>query len=128
MKYQIMETLNLGFMRGKEFRKIIKNDFEEVKIASKHKAWKAVIILCGSIIEVILSEILIQHGIEPNKVYRMTFSALLEKAIESSYISKEELDLSSVIKNYRNLIHPGRNIRLLFIYVLFLSNSSSWMN
>ena len=43
--------------------------------------------------------------------YTKLYDDLIDLAKEAKLISQSTKDLSSVIKNYRNLIHPGREIR-----------------
>ncbi len=78
-------------------------------------AWKAVHVLAGSVVEAILVDYLIGTGY-PKKSgkdpLKMELGPIISACKDEKIITERTADLSSVIRSYRNLIHPGRVIRL----------------
>jgi hypothetical protein len=106
--------MDFDFITDEKFRNILTRDFEELNKCLEAKASKSVLILAGSIIESILTDYFTNFppsGLNPKKVLNMDLAPLIDLANEHKLISQSTKDLSTVIKNYRNLIHPGREIR-----------------
>jgi hypothetical protein len=101
------------FITNDPFRKSLENDFRELTDCSKAKAWKAVHVLAGSIIEAVLIDHLNESGKKLTKdPLKMEFAELIQFCKDEKILSQKSVDLSSVIRGFRNLIHPGRAIRL----------------
>lgn len=106
--------MKFDFISDQSFRDILERDFEELNKCVEHNCTKSVLLLSGSIIEAILIDYFITFPIEntpTNKILSTDLFELIEKASEIKLISQSTKELSTVIKNYRNLIHPGREIR-----------------
>lgn len=106
--------MTFDFINDDKFREILERDFEELNKCLETKSSKSVLILAGSIIETILTDYYINFpidGLTEKKVLSMDLYPLIELAKEKGLISQSTKELSTVIKNYRNLIHPGREIR-----------------
>lgn len=106
--------MNFDFISDDNFRKILERDYKELHKCIDSESDKSVLILSGSIIESILTEFFSSYpidGTDPKKILEYDLFKLLELAYENKLISKSTKELSTVIKNYRNLIHPGREIR-----------------
>lgn len=107
--------VNFDFIISEDLRSSLDSDYAELKIAVDGKAHKAVHVLAGSIIEAVLVDYLItidykqKSGKDP---LNMTFEKLIEACKNEQIISQRVSDLSSVIRSYRNLIHPARVVRL----------------
>jgi len=102
------------FINDDKFREILERDFDELNKCLEIKSSKSVLILTGSIIETILTDYFFNFpvdGLTEKKVLGMDLFPLIELAREHGLISQSTKELSTVIKNYRNLIHPGREIR-----------------
>ena len=70
-------------------------------------------VLAGSIIEDVLIDYLIaEEHVPRDEALKMDLGKAVKLAAEKSIISEKAAALSSVIKEYRNLIHPGRSIRM----------------
>ena len=70
--------------------------------------------MSGSIIEAILTDYFINFppdNYTKKKILELDLYKLIELAKDIKLISQSTKDLSTVIKNYRNLIHPGREVR-----------------
>lgn len=106
--------MKFDFISDQSFRDILERDFEELNKCVENGCTKSVLLLSGSIIEAILTDYFIIfpiNDINKKEVLSMNLFGLIEKATEVSLISQSTKELSTVIKNYRNLIHPGREIR-----------------
>lgn len=104
-----------NFIVDEDFRKILNSDYEEMLLCLDKKATKAVLILAESIIEAIIIDNLI--GLEKDeslkdKYLKYDLNLGIQKSFELGIISEKTKNLSDVIRNYRNLIHPGKSIRL----------------
>lgn len=108
--------MEFDFVGDKSFQIILKRDFKEVQKCVEIGANKAAIILSGSILETILSDYFCENlpiGKTKIDILKLSLSSLLELSVENHLISPSENSLAEVLKTYRNLIHPGREIRSL---------------
>lgn len=106
--------MNFDFITDSRFKALLLDDYQELKICFENKSSKAVLILSGSIIEAVLVEYFLQN-LPTNKtqedLLKMTLGALINLAETEGLLTETEKNLASVIQDYRNLIHPGRQIR-----------------
>jgi hypothetical protein len=116
----VTEMLQFAFINDTNIRKIIERDYGEIQRAYISKCWKSVIILCGGAIEAILTDLLIYHDTEakqakstPNKpdISQWDLSELIKVAVELKLVTEGVEKLSHSIREYRNLVHPGNEIR-----------------
>jgi hypothetical protein len=116
----VTETRRFAFISDTNIRKIVERDYDEIQRAYISKCWKSVIILCGGTIEAILTDLLICHDTEakqaksaPNKpdISRWDLSELINVAVELKLVTESVEKLSHSIREYRNLVHPGNEIR-----------------
>ncbi|MHC1682725.1 MAG: hypothetical protein AB6733_07225 [Clostridiaceae bacterium] len=106
-------TASFDFITDNEFRAGLETDYSEMLVAIENAAYKSAQVMAGSIIEAMLIDALIAGGhVSMENGLRMDLSEAINLAKEKGIISATTADLSSVIKGYRNLIHPGRSIRL----------------
>lgn len=106
--------MNFDFIKDDKFRSILERDYTELEICIKSKADKSVLILCGSIIEAVLIEYFTTfplQNVSNQQILKKSLYELITLAENKSLIKKSTKDLSTVIKEYRNLIHPGREVR-----------------
>lgn len=102
------------FIADQQYRALLVRDFIELKNCVENEASKSVLILSGSIIETLLLEFFTHNlpkGITKTQLLKKNLSDLIDEAVTIQLISQKSKELSTVIKNYRNLIHPGREIR-----------------
>ncbi|MCW3133153.1 MAG: hypothetical protein N2V78_02340 [Methanophagales archaeon] len=105
--------ISFDFISDDDFRLGLESDCNEMLSAIQHSAYKSVHILAGSIVEAILIDTLIASGcVSKQNGLRMSLADAIAVAREKGIISETTAALSSVVKEYRNLIHPGRAIRL----------------
>ncbi len=104
---------SFDFITDEDFRTVLEADQKEMRQCAESKAWKAVHVLAGSIIEAVLIDYLIaEEHVCRDDALKMDLGKAVKLAAEKSIISEKAAALSSVIKEYRNLIHPGRSIRM----------------
>jgi hypothetical protein len=103
------------FIADERLRESLEKDHVEVSIANQGEAWKAVHVLVGSIVEALLVDYLqgidygTKSGIDPLK---MDLNDLIKACEKQGALSAKAVQLCSAIRGYRNLIHPGRVLRL----------------
>jgi hypothetical protein len=103
------------FITVQEFRESLESDYVEMRGCAQAQAWKSVQVLAGSIVESLLIDYLAatrqreQPGKDPLK---LDLGEAISICRGEKVLSDRTADLCSVIRSYRNLIHPGRLIRL----------------
>jgi hypothetical protein len=106
--------LNFDFITDEQFRTSLQSDYRELQACLENGAWKAVHVLAGSIIEALLVEYLVSAPNQSSGKNPLNFT--LDEAIKACLaaraLTERSAKLSDVVKDYRNLIHPGRVIRL----------------
>ena len=103
------------FISDEKLRSSFEADFAEVESCLTAQAWKAVHVLIGSIIETILTDYLVSTDYKARtKIDPLTLDLgqLINACEKERVLTQKTKELSSVVKSYRNLIHPGRLIRL----------------
>jgi hypothetical protein len=103
------------FITSKDFRDSLEADETELRAAYEARAWKSVLVLSGSIVEALLIDYLLATT-NPARSKKDPLRLDLAEAIDicraENALSQRSADLCSVIRSYRNLIHPGRSVRL----------------
>jgi hypothetical protein len=106
--------MQFEFVSDQAFQTILERDYEEVQKCLETKSSKSVLVLSGSIVEALLSDYFIENlpsGQTQASILSTTLAALLDFAEADGIITKSEKNLATVIKDFRNLIHPGREVR-----------------
>ena len=107
---------SFDFITSKEFRESLETDYNEMRSCVEAQAWKSVQVLAGSIVEALLIDYLSSTKNPDRKNSKDPLKLDLAEAIaicrEEKVLSERAADLCSVVKSYRNLIHPGRMLRL----------------
>ena len=106
--------MEFDFITDEKFKRLLERDYEEMTLCLEAKSAKSVLILSGSIIEAVLSDYFLNFPpaeYNEKKILALDLYKLIELAKENNLISQSTKELSTVLKNYRNLIHPGREIR-----------------
>jgi hypothetical protein len=106
--------IEFDFINDDRFKLLLKRDFGELQACFEAKAFKAVLVLAGSIVEaVLLDHYYNSVPIEKRDgVLKMDLFDLVDAAHRDKVLTVRSKDLSSVVRNYRNLIHPGKEVRL----------------
>jgi hypothetical protein len=110
------DPLTFDFITDEGFRTSLESDYQELRKALAADAWKAALVLSGSIIEAILADYLLSTGQKRPDPLRMPLPELITACTEAGVLTERTADLSSVVRSFRNLIHPGRVIRLSETY------------
>ncbi|TXL71343.1 DUF4145 domain-containing protein [Vineibacter terrae] len=90
-------------------------DAAELEIAVKHGANKAAVVLAGSIIEAMLVDHLTATDYPKRSgkdVLKMDLANLISAGRAEGILSERTEQLSHAVRGFRNLIHPGRSLRL----------------
>jgi hypothetical protein len=104
--------LNFDFITDEQFRTSLTADYRELQACLEAEAWKAVHVLAGSIIEALLIEYLSLSKNTGKDPLKMMLGEAITACQDAGAITQRSAKLSDVVKDYRNLIHPGRVIRL----------------
>jgi hypothetical protein len=108
-----MSSSLFNFISDEDFRKTLESDLIEAERCFESQAWKAVHVLSGSLVETVLIYYLVsQELIDKQSALSLDLGKAIDKCKNSNIITITTADLCSVIRAYRNLIHPGRKIRL----------------
>ena len=111
----------LLFISDIDLRDSIRMDIGTAEQTFRNGGWKASTILAGSAIEALLLWRLKQEdpvslknkaAIDPNQIDRMDLHHLIDASKKMGIIKTETVTLALLAKGFRNLIHPGRSIRL----------------
>ncbi len=101
-----------NYISNETFRQCIESDWRELNEALQTKSWKGAMVLGGSIIEAMLADSLYSEGGGTNGVLRSDLSVLIDDCHTKKIIKDDTKKACEVIKDFRNLIHPGRTVRL----------------
>jgi hypothetical protein len=114
------EKRKFAFIGESALRKIIERDYDEIQRAYASQCWKSVIILCGGMIEAILMDLLCSNDVaarvaksapkQPD-ITHWDLATLINVAVELKLVSEGVEKLSHPLREYRNLIHPGNELR-----------------
>lgn len=116
----LTETRSFHFVADSGIRKILERDYFEVQKTVLTNSWKSAMLLSGGSIEAILLDLL--HKDESaakssskapaeTNLDRWHLNDLIEVAVETKLVSSAVAKLSHSVREYRNLIHPGVEIR-----------------
>jgi hypothetical protein len=116
----VTEQRDFTFIHDSNLRYILERDFYEIQRAFISQCWKSVIILCGGAIEAILTDLLLANSPQaqtnskaPSKpdITRWDLSDLIKVSVDLDLVSPGVDKLSHSLREYRNLVHPGNEIR-----------------
>jgi hypothetical protein len=101
---------SLDFITDEEFRASL---LSELQTSVANDSYKAALVLAGSIVEALLIDQLVATKIlDSEAATKFALADAIKRCADAKAISQRTADLSSVIRSYRNLIHPGRMARL----------------
>jgi len=116
----VTQKRKYSFVTNSDLRRILQRDFAELQRAFISECWKSVIILCGGSIEGVLTDLLLNHEGQAKgaksaptklKITKWNLSTLIDVSLELKFISPGVQKLSHSLREYRNLVHPGRELR-----------------
>jgi hypothetical protein len=115
-----MELLDFGFVKDAELRRVLTRDGLELQLVLRAGHWKSAIVLAGGAIEAILIDLLqgepgaLTAAKAPKKksdITRWTLNDMIEVALELNAVNSSVANLSHAVREYRDLVHPGREVR-----------------
>lgn len=112
-----------AFIRDPGLQSQLSEDWQEAQAVHGVKAWKSCVVLCGGILEGMLFDAVskdeqrareafsrLRHK-SPPKLERWDLKEFVDVAEEMSILSKGTVHLGHALREFRNLIHPGRQMR-----------------
>ncbi|MDA2931307.1 hypothetical protein MYX84_15415 [Acidobacteria bacterium AH-259-O06] len=119
------EIAGLDFVKDLAYRTMLREDLSEFESYLQHRHWKAATVLGGSLLEAVLLDMLsgVKHKAikaksapkqkgEVKDLEDWGLHSCLEVAHELEMIGDATHEIGMCAKDARNLIHPGRAIRL----------------
>lgn len=106
---------SFDYIENADLRMSLERDYGEMEKCRSEAAWKGLQVLAGSIIEALLVDYLTSTKNDARTAkdpLRIDLSEAIDICKNEGVLSQRTADLCSVIRSYRNLIHPGRMIRL----------------
>lgn len=106
--------MEFEYVSDGSFQDILRRDFLELKKCQESKSSKSILVLSGSILEALLADYFCENlpaGQTQATILNSTLATLLDLAENAGIINKSDKNLATVLKDYRNLIHPGREVR-----------------
>jgi hypothetical protein len=130
-EYPSAGTSELSFIQPNDLRESLRQDISAVNRALANGEWKAATVLAGSVVEALLLWALQPcrpedietaiHALMENKTLlknpgkvldRWDLHDYIEVAAALNLINEETASQARLAKDFRNLIHPGRAVRL----------------
>lgn len=121
----VTQRKEFSFVNEREMRVILERDYSEIQRAYIAKCWKSVIILSAGAIEAILTDQLLQKPSaarasakapkEPD-ISKWDLANLIAVAVDLNIVSPGVEKLSHSVREYRNLVHPGNEIRRKLVF------------
>jgi hypothetical protein len=111
----VEDNPTFDFISDANFRTSLVSDYRELMRSMETGSWKSVHVLAGSVVEAILTDHLIATDYQKRTKkdpLQMDLANVIAACKDEKVITDRTADLSSVVRSYRNLIHPGRMIRL----------------
>ena len=106
---------DFDFIRSTDLRACLNSDYGELQTVLDAGAYKASLVLAGSIVEAILCDYLLAHsprGGHKKDPQKMPLAEMIDACHALGVLSDKDRDLCSAVRHYRNLIHAGRLTRL----------------
>lgn len=109
-----------------KLRDLIERDYAEIQRAFISECWKSTIILSGGAIEALLLDLLQKNAANAlsatkapkgkSNLETWVLSELINVAVELQLVPVGVEKLSHSLREYRNLVHPGKEIRDKLIF------------
>jgi hypothetical protein len=112
-----------AFISNIELRTQLESDWQEANNVHQTQAWKSCVVLCGGILEGMLIDALQTRKEEASRSYkklkqketapnisRWSLQDMVDVAQDIGILGKGSFHLSHAIRQYRNLIHPAKQV------------------
>jgi len=115
-----MQYPQFSFISDSRYRSLLEQDYMEISKCIKVGAHKAAATLAGSIVEALLTDYLLDKGVNKVqkgkssnevKVEKAGLANLIEYCDVKRLISSKSYFLLQAIRDFRNLIHPAKAVR-----------------
>jgi|GEM_PF-935726 hypothetical protein len=112
------------FIKDEKLQQLLLDDWREAQAVLEAKAWKSTVILCGGILEGMLLDSLLRDENAALKAYRdmkkgessalnlWALADLVDVSAKLGILHKGAALLGHALREFRNLIHPARQLRL----------------
>ncbi len=116
-----MQSNQFLFISDIRYRKILEQDYQEILKCIDTGANKAAATISGSIVEALLTDYLLDKGVDKVqkgktgstiKVENAGLGNLIEYCNNNNLVSSKSYHLLQAIRDFRNLIHPAKSIRV----------------
>ncbi|MFI5241121.1 MAG: hypothetical protein ACHQUA_01675 [Microgenomates group bacterium] len=116
----VTEKKSFNFINESVLRKILERDYQEIQRNIIASNWKSAIILSGGAIEAILLDLLTKNSSlvknstkspKENNLLKWDLDDLINVSVDTKLVGDGVADLSHSVRGYRNLVHPGVEIR-----------------
>lgn len=114
------ETKSFEFIKDPGLRNIIERDYQEIQRNVISTNWKSAIILSGGAIETLLLDMLQKDNStalasskapDDPDLHKWSLNDLIEVSLDTQLVSTHVASLSHTVRAYRNLVHPGVELR-----------------
>lgn len=121
----VVQVRYFAYVADGGLRSILQRDYQEIQRAYAASCWKSVIILSGGAIETLLLDALKRDPASaaaakaaPSKgdISRWDLADLIEVAVELEVVGGGVNKLSHSVREFRNLIHPGNEVRSKLVF------------
>lgn len=109
---------DFSFIVSIELKAIVERDIKELNSSIASKSFKSIIIMAGSVIEALLLDKLATYEAEAKAAIsksepleKWTLENLIDASYRLSVVNGDVERFSHAIRGYRNLIHPGLEVR-----------------
>lgn len=114
---------DFSFIGDEALRKLLAQDWMEAKKVVEVHAWKSGVVLCGGLLEGMLLDVLTRYETDQRlidfrkkkkaseDIGRWTLEILVDASSELELLKKGTLHLGNALREFRNLVHPGRQLR-----------------
>lgn len=101
------------YITAQPYRVLLEADFAEMQACMEARAWKAAMVLAGSLIEAVLVEHLewLSPEADAARIRKLMLQQVISECEVQHQITETTAKLCSAVKDYRNLIHPGKVVR-----------------
>lgn len=101
------------FVSNYSLRQGLLSDIEELDASITSKSWKAAVVLAGSIIEALLVDFVESRKLPGSRdAKEMGLGDLVVVAKKAGFLESPTCFHVDGLREYRNLVHPGRSLRL----------------
>jgi hypothetical protein len=113
-----------AFLRNTTLRTVAETDHHEAQVCAEVGAWKSCVIMCGGVVECLLLDLMERRQVASGKLAnganvlvdtparRKTLVELVTNAETLGVLHTRDLHLTTALRFSRDLIHPGRTLRL----------------